>query len=450
MAIHCLAFSPDGRLLAVGGGGGSLTVWDWRRGRLVNEHRGSKEDVLCVAFSPDGATLASGGRYVVRLWDVATGRGLLEMPDGEFAVGLAFTPDARRLAVARDVGFGPPATIVWDLEDGRGVQTLRGLKAPACRAKTCFSADGKRVAVLAHDWQVGIWDIENGRLRLRLDVPRRLTADNAALAFSPDGRRFAFSTWTEAKLWDVETGQEERSWTLPPGFQDHLAFRANGQLRLIRYETRDGAPPVSRTHPRDHPRVCHVRDLLGPNPDRPIATVSTYDRGVDYLKAAPDGSYFLVEGFMGTEAPRRSFGAYDGPTGRLLWQKDLNLGNSAGAILDATGTLMRYTPAGSGDTVVEMPSGRITDAVPGKYDLLGPLGRFVARRRASLGEPTVFDLHHRAADAAFATFIMDDEQGWLEFHPDGRRIAWGIPDGSVLVCDLAEVQRRLAQADLGW
>jgi hypothetical protein len=37
-----------------------------------------------------------------------------------------------------------------------------------------------------------------------------------------------------------------------------------------------------------------------------------------------------------------------------------------------------------------------------------------------------------------------------QFSRDGRIVAWGEPDGTVSVCNLVEVQRRLAEFGLGW
>jgi WD40 repeat protein len=59
--LTCIAFSPDGRLLAATDWNGTVTLWDvatGRRKRTIAEHRGG---VLSAAFSPDGATLATGG-----------------------------------------------------------------------------------------------------------------------------------------------------------------------------------------------------------------------------------------------------------------------------------------------------------------------------------------------------------------------------------------------------
>jgi hypothetical protein len=52
-------------------------------------------------------------------------------------------------------------------------------------ARVCVSPDSKRVAALAHNWQIGVWD-RTGRLLHVFDVPEGFTADNGALAFSPN------------------------------------------------------------------------------------------------------------------------------------------------------------------------------------------------------------------------------------------------------------------------
>lgn len=71
-AATSVAFSPDGKTLAVGGGGGMLRLWDVAtRLQLGAPLAGHKNGVRSVAFSPDGKTLASGGTdTTVRLWRI--------------------------------------------------------------------------------------------------------------------------------------------------------------------------------------------------------------------------------------------------------------------------------------------------------------------------------------------------------------------------------------------
>jgi serine/threonine protein kinase/WD40 repeat protein len=156
--IHCLAFhrnplhreghnpqaaSVESWLLASGGSGGTLTIWDLQTKLPRTFCRGLQHEVNVVAFSPDGATVAAGSRGPPLLWDVATGRLLLwcQPPAQEDLTGLAFTADGSKLAVSSHKAFAPSvSTAVLALQDGRGIQTLRGLDNSL--PKVCFSGDG--------------------------------------------------------------------------------------------------------------------------------------------------------------------------------------------------------------------------------------------------------------------------------------------------------------------
>ena len=68
--ILCVAFSPQGDLLAAGTMTGEIRLWDATSGIPLQTFQGHTDWVRSVAFSPDGKTLASGSEdQTVRLWE---------------------------------------------------------------------------------------------------------------------------------------------------------------------------------------------------------------------------------------------------------------------------------------------------------------------------------------------------------------------------------------------
>src|SRR5262249_5083154 len=137
--INCLLFGPDplrrrgeqtaavGWLLAAGDAGGTVTIWDLQDRTIRSHCRGSGHGIYALAFCPNGMNLASAGRGRVKIWDIGTGRPVLELGE-DMDLALAFPPDGTRLAAGRvrNFGSGGGAT-VWELQYDRGMQILRGL-----------------------------------------------------------------------------------------------------------------------------------------------------------------------------------------------------------------------------------------------------------------------------------------------------------------------------------
>ena len=68
--VYSVAFSPDGKTLA-SGGGTVVKLWDSRTKLELGTLKGHDDMVNSVAFSPDGKTLASGSRdQTIKLWVV--------------------------------------------------------------------------------------------------------------------------------------------------------------------------------------------------------------------------------------------------------------------------------------------------------------------------------------------------------------------------------------------
>ncbi len=441
--IHCLALSDDGQRLASGGAGGQLTVWDCRAGRPISFCRGHQYDVYAVAFGPDRMTLASGGRYNTLLWDAATGRLLLELAGRDFCNALAFSPDGELLAAS---STGWDRAMLWRLENGRGVRTLRGLNGHI--TKLCLSQDGTILAALSQSWQVALWDLRAGRLLRVLDVPAGHTADNAALAISPASDAFAFASSGDARLWELPTGKLLRSWNLPPAVQDTLAYHPSGQLLLFRVESELPAADAAGG-PRDPQRVCRVRNLLADVPDHVLYSLTEFANEAFPVLATPDGSCLIVEGRSHSDSEQRTIKFYEGLSGKELWRhavpefKTLSLdpGGKALAISDATGT-----------RIVEVPSGRfVGDALPSVHALGREADLFAKQFYPHRGSKVqAWQLFRRGEQRPLVALGIDRNTSCAVFSSDERHFLSGNADGSISLYDLKAIREQLASIDLGW
>ncbi len=384
------------------------------------------------------------------LWDATTGAALLSLEVADYVSAVAFAPDARRLAVSsRDDGVR-----VWALEHGRGIETLRGLTGPVIRP--CFARDGRQLAALAHNWQVAIWDRPDSRLRHVLDAPLGFTADNAALAFAPDGRRLAFSTGRTALLWDVATGTPRVTWPLPPGLVDTLAFPAADRLLLFRMETEDGTvPPDSNHRAPQFPRVGRLRNLLSAEPLKEIGRTDC-NGGIHMAAAPADGRYFAVEGVQhATAGPQQSIQLLDSVTGKLRWQRPMpQVTQGCYIFVDSEGAfLVRPSQVPNETLLVRLVTNEAVASLPGSVIGVGPGVRHIIRSgpEREAGHHPGFTLYERDAVAPLIVLGIDSATISLPvFSADGALLAWGNSDGTVTVAHLESIRRRLAQVGLGW
>jgi WD40 repeat protein/tRNA A-37 threonylcarbamoyl transferase component Bud32 len=184
-AASNVAVSPDGSLVASAFDGAQ--VRDLRTGTLIATTEPDPEaDELSVAFSPDGRTLAVGGygRFV-RLWDFRTGR-LVRQIDVGSATALEFSPDGRNLVVSGGVSLsGGVGASVWDL--ATGTQIGPTLTAGRRMALTDLSPDGRRLLMTAANGEGAVWDVDSESLAQRAcNVANRTLTPEEWETFLPD------------------------------------------------------------------------------------------------------------------------------------------------------------------------------------------------------------------------------------------------------------------------
>jgi WD40 repeat protein len=216
--LQSLAYSPDGRWLAVGQAKG-VQLWDAASGREVRTLTGPRDLVTAVAFSPDGQQVAAGGREnLLWLWDAQTGRCLHTLAGHTGSVdSLAFTPDGTRLASAgldRTVRF-------WEVGSGRELPALRRVLGRPIQL--AFSPQGQTQALLGADLE--LWDGAGDQPPRRVGPPGLRPR---AAAFSPDGALIAEAGGNVVSVWDVKTGQARFSYFGHTGPVLGVAYSADG------------------------------------------------------------------------------------------------------------------------------------------------------------------------------------------------------------------------------
>jgi WD40 repeat protein len=204
-ASEAVAFSPDGKLLALGGPadqgvGNQVIVVDPATGRARNRTATGEGSVTCLAFV-DPQTLLIAGERVWR-WDMHRDRKEpLPLPHGGWIYGLALSPDRKTLAIG---SWNLNAIRLWDLDRRRVLRTLTGFSGRL--SALSFSAEGKCLLAGAADdnghSEVAVWDVESGRKQKTWQG----TEWTSAVAICPAANSVA-TAGASLVLWDATSGQ---------------------------------------------------------------------------------------------------------------------------------------------------------------------------------------------------------------------------------------------------
>jgi len=215
--VQSVSFSPDGTLLALGGGT-QISVWKWRTDKASTPVRGQNGPML---FSPNGRLLAVGGWNEVQLLDV-TGTQLVATfeydAQTEYSESMSFSPDGDLLAIGTSKNVE-----LWDVAAKRRVAAIN--VDDHWVSGVSFSRDGSLLA-FENGKEVVLWDVASKR---RVDALKHQEGWFRAVSFSPDGTLLGVSRGENVDLWDVARRRQITSFE-HQGWVGAVSFSPDGNL----------------------------------------------------------------------------------------------------------------------------------------------------------------------------------------------------------------------------
>ncbi len=233
--VYCLAYSPDGRWLAVGEGfskakiyTGKVELLDAVAGQEVRALTVHHWGVNGVAFSRDGHWLVSGNHdKKVRLLEFPAGTEVRDFEGQSKPVyGVAISPDAQTIAS----GSWDATVALWDRASGKQLHLLTGHTGGVWSVD--FSPEGQHLASASADGSVRIWNVATGECSHTLSGHAGAVM---SVAFSPDGKVVASGgTDDTVRLWDAATGQSLETLGAHAGVWQ-VAFSPDGRYLAAAY-----------------------------------------------------------------------------------------------------------------------------------------------------------------------------------------------------------------------
>jgi WD40 repeat protein len=219
--IYSLAVSGDGKRLVTGAAGRAACLWDMATGQAIRE-LGRRSHIMGVAFSPDGKRVALADNPV-RLYDAASGAEIAQCKGHQNGVlCVAFSPDGKTLAS----GSHDQSIRLWDPATGKELRRCEGHQHSVY--SVVFSRDGKILASGSLDKTVRLWDPATGKERRQFPGH---TDEVLSVALSHDGKWLASGSADKTvRLWDVARGKQVQVFKGHDKGVRAVAFSPDGRL----------------------------------------------------------------------------------------------------------------------------------------------------------------------------------------------------------------------------
>ncbi len=267
----CIA--SDGQLIATGHDDGATSLWDTMSGKELLVLRGHTARINSVQFSPDSKQIVTASfDHTAKVWSAARQQGFLSLIGHRMGMDLAAVSSDGHLLVTVESDSNQVAK-VWELTSGQARLVLAGHYGFV--SSVVFSPDSHLIATASSDGTCKVWNVADGR-EVQSFGAHSNYGISYALGFSPDGKFIVTGgSGRKAKVWDVNTGQELLNLTGHASNICSVCFSPDGK-RIV-------------TGSKDH--TARVWDAIGGSL---ILTLAEHNDWVHCVGYSPDGRFIVT------------------------------------------------------------------------------------------------------------------------------------------------------------